>query len=144
VAIAGTSQFELDNLDNGAAVTNFFFFVAFSFLLTHEMDAVRRSEWHVFPGLSRIKNDEYGYMIFAIIHIPLYLLLLLGLFSAGGRLNRSVVIGFDSFCMLHVLLHLIFMKHPKYKFNNWLSWSFILGAGIAGGVDLFAFRFFAI
>ncbi|MBA3470408.1 MAG: hypothetical protein H0T53_12280 [Herpetosiphonaceae bacterium] len=125
-------------------MANFFFFVTLSFLLAHEMDAVRRSEWHVFPGLSRLKNDEYGYMIFTIIHVPLYLLLLLGLFSDGGRLNYSVVIGFDIFCMVHVLLHVIFMKHPRYKFNNWLSWSLILGAGVAGAADLFAFRFFAM
>ena len=116
--------------------TYWFFLLAFSLLLCHEMDAIRRHEWKIFPLLSRIKDDEQGYIIFTAIHIPLYVFLLSGLFSNGATVNESFIVGFDIFCIVHVLLHLLLMKHPQYQFNNWFSWVLIWGAGIAGGLDL--------
>jgi multisubunit Na+/H+ antiporter MnhB subunit len=75
-------------------------------------------------------------MLFTIIHVPLYLLLFWGLFSPDGAINQAVVTGFDVFCLVHVVLHLLFVRHPRYRFNNWFSWTLILGAGLAGGADL--------
>ena len=114
----------------------FWFWLAFSFLLTHEMDAVRRHEWQIFPLLARINDDERGFIIFTALHVPLYGFLFWGLFKNGTTINQSFAAGFDIFCIIHVLLHLLLIKHPKYQFNNWFSWALILGAGIAGGVDL--------
>ncbi|MBC8162057.1 MAG: hypothetical protein H7Z42_12645 [Roseiflexaceae bacterium] len=113
-----------------------FFFVALGFLLTHEMDAVRRHEWQVFPLLSRLRDDERGYTLFTALHVPLYVLLLWGIFTNGTTINRFFVTGLDIFCIVHVLLHLLLIKHPRYQFNNWFSWTLIVGAGIAGGIDL--------
>jgi hypothetical protein len=62
-----------------------FFFIAFSFLLTHEMDAVCRHEWKVFPLLSRLTDDERGYTLFTAMHIPLYILLLGDFFRTAPR-----------------------------------------------------------
>jgi hypothetical protein len=119
-------------------MTNFFFF-AFSFMLTHEMDAVRRHEWKVFPFLSRLTNDDHGYLVFTAIHLPLYLILLWGFFSKGG-VSQPLAVGFDIFSLVHIALHLLFMKHPGYQFNNWFSWTLILGSGLAGGLDLLVRR----
>lgn len=116
--------------------TYIFFPIAFSFLLIHEMDAVRRHEWNVFPLLSRLPDDEHGYMLFTAIHIPLYILLLWGLFPNGTAVHQQVVIGLDIFCIIHVLLHMLFINHPDYQFNTRFSWTLILGAGVAGGIDL--------
>ena len=116
--------------------TYVFFFIAFSFLLTHEMDAVRRHEWKVFPLLSQIRDDEQGYMLFTALHIPLYVFLLWGVSTNGTAMNQSFVRGLDIFCGIHVPLHLLFIKHPSYQFNNWYSWTLIFGAGLAGGIDL--------
>lgn len=115
---------------------NLVFFLALSLLLIHEMDAVRRSEWKVFPLLARIRDDERGYLLFTAIHIPLYMLLLWGMFAYGQTGNQTFVYAVDSFCIIHVLLHLLFRHHPHYQFNNWFSWSLILGAGLAGGIDM--------
>jgi hypothetical protein len=112
-----------------------FFFVAFSFILVHEMDAIRQREWRLFPFLSAL-NDERGYLVFTAIHVPLYTALLWGLFPGGNTINRSLVIGLDIFFIIHVGLHLLFMRHPDYQFRSWLSWALILGAGVAGGADL--------
>lgn len=114
---------------------NLFLLIAFSLLLTHEMDAVRRREWRIFPLLRRIADDARGYTVFTAIHVPLYVALLWALFP-GGAINRPVAIGFDVFCAIHVLLHRLFRNHPRYQFNNPFSWSLIIGAGIAGGIDL--------
>lgn len=113
-----------------------FFFVAFSFLLTHEMDAVRRHEWQVLPLLARLTDDTRGYTIFTVLHVPLYVFFLWGLLARDAAITQAFVVGLDIFCVIHVLLHLLFSKHPRYQFNQWFSWTLILGAGIAGGIDL--------
>jgi hypothetical protein len=75
-------------------------------------------------------------MLFAAIHIPLYVFLLWGVSTNGTAMNQSFVRGLDIFCIIHVLLHLLFIKHPDYQFNNWYSWTLIFAAGLAGGIDL--------
>jgi hypothetical protein len=47
-----------------------------------------------------------------------------------------VVVWFNVFCVVHVGLHVFFRKHREYRFHSWLSWMLILGAGLAGGLDL--------
>lgn len=112
-----------------------FFFIALSFLLIHEMDAIRCREWKLFPVLSQL-TDERGYIVFTALHIPLYILLLWGLFPGGAVINSALVAGLDIFCIIHVGLHLLFINHPENRFNNPFSWILILGAGLAGGLDL--------
>jgi len=75
----------------------FWFWLAFSFLLTHEMDAVRRHEWQIFPLLARINDDERGFIIFTALHVPLYGFLFWGLFKNGTTINQSFVAGFNIF-----------------------------------------------
>jgi hypothetical protein len=122
--------------EGGSVAISVFFFIAFSFLLTHEMDAIRCREWKVFPLLSRLTDDERGYTFFTAIHLPLYILLLWGLFPNSTTVNQHVVIGLDIFCIIHILLHMRFINHPNYQFNSIFSWTLILGAGIAGAIDL--------
>lgn len=111
-----------------------FFFAGLAFLLSHEMDAVRCREWTIFPLLSRL-DDQTGYVIFTLAHAPLYLLLFWGLFN-GSVLNPNVILGLNIFFVVHVLLHVLFLKHPKNQFRSMFSWSLILGAGIGGLLDL--------
>jgi hypothetical protein len=100
------------------------------------MDAVRRHEWKVFPLLAQIRDDEQGYMLFTALHIPLYMFLLWDVSTNSTAMNQSFVRGLDIFCLIHVPLHLLFIKHPSYQFNNWYSWTLIFGAWLAGGIDL--------
>jgi heme/copper-type cytochrome/quinol oxidase subunit 4 len=113
-----------------------FFLLALSCLLAHEMDAVRRHEWQIFPLLDRIADDGRGYAVFTALHIPLYALIFWALVPDGATLNLGAVVALDAFCLVHVLLHLLFLHHPRSQFNNPFSWALILGAGIAGGIDL--------
>jgi hypothetical protein len=115
---------------------NYFFFIGLSFILAHEMDAIKCQEWTIFPLVSRL-DERIGYFVFTAIHVPLYLLLFWGLYSKNG-LNSNVIIGLDIFFIAHVFLHVLFLKHPKNQFKSMFSWVIILGAGIAGAIDVIA------
>lgn len=112
----------------------FFFLIGLSFILTHEMDAIKCQEWTIFPLLSKL-DEKTGYFVFTAIHIPLYLLLFWGLYGKNG-IDPSVIMGLDIFFIVHVFLHVLFLKHPKNQFTSAFSWIIILGAGIAGLIDI--------
>jgi hypothetical protein len=113
---------------------NLIFYIALSFILLHEMDAVDKKEWRIFPGLARL-NDALGFQVFVYAHLPLYLLLFWGIWGGHGNGER-VMIGMDIFFIAHVGAHLLMRNHPKNLFKGWLSWSFIIGAGLGGALDL--------
>ncbi|MEM5012432.1 DUF6713 family protein [Niallia taxi] len=46
-----------------------------SLFLLHEMDAIRRSEWRMFIVL-KDTEDSTAYMVFTLIHLPLYTIIL--------------------------------------------------------------------
>ncbi len=88
-----------------------FFFVGLSFILTHEMDAIKSREWTIFPLIARL-DEKTGYIVFTTAHIPLYLVLLWVLFGPNG-LNRGLIVGLDIFFIIHVFLHVLLLRHPK-------------------------------
>ena len=112
-----------------------FFYIAISFMLTHEMIAVRLKEWTIFPFLSSLE-EEKGYMVFTILHIPIYFLLFYGLLTN----QESVIKGLDIFFIIHVGLHIVFLRHKNNQFKSLLSWIIICSIGVLGILDLlFAF-----
>ncbi len=115
-------------------IDHMFFFVGLSLILTHELDAIKQQEWRIFP-LTAWFNDTIGYLVFTTLHIPLFLWLLWGLSRAGG-LSRPFIQGWDIFFLVHVVLHVLFLRHPKNQFTSAFSWILILGAGVAGALDL--------
>jgi hypothetical protein len=111
-----------------------FFFLGFAVLLVHEMDAVRLGEWRIFPLLRSLRN-EAGYAAFTAPHVPIYALLLAGLFGGGGA-SSALIVGMDAFFVVHVALHVVFRNHPENRFGSAFSWSLIAGAGACGLIDL--------
>jgi hypothetical protein len=116
-----------------ALMEHFFFYLALAFILTHEMDAIRCKEWLMFPATSFLK-DETGFVVFMVAHIPLYALMLWGLFGTGT--NAGLMRGLDVFFIIHVGLHILFLKHAENRFTSRLSWFIIIGAGVCGALDL--------
>jgi len=110
-----------------------FFYLGFSFILMHEMDAVRCKEWRIYPGLSLL-DDKWGYRVFMIAHIPIYYFLLWGLI--GQQDNAGFIRGLDLFFIIHFGLHLLFLMHKKNEFTDWISWTIITGAAVFGLLDL--------
>ena len=109
-----------------------FFYAGLTFLILHEMDAVRCREWRIFPGLSALP-DRLGFQLFMLAHIPLLVLLLRALPAVGAP---RLVFWLDVFFIVHVGLHLLFLRHPRNEFRDLLSWSLIIGAGVFGVLDL--------
>ncbi len=112
------------------------FFIGLSCILTHEMDAIKSCEWRIFPLIARL-DEKTGYIVFTALHVPLYLLLFWSLYGENG-LNLSLVRGLDIFFVIHLFLHVLFLRHPKNQFKEAFSWAVIVGAGVAGSLDLVA------
>ncbi len=109
-----------------------FFLMGLSLILIHEMDAIRCKEWRIFPLLSKL-DDKTGQMVFILAHIPLYYFC----FNELNQNNESPLIHFlDYFFIIHLGLHILFLKHPKNAFKDWLSWFLIIGTAICGCLDL--------
>jgi len=109
-----------------------FFLLGLALLLVHEMDAVRCREWRMIPGLSA-PSDPWALRLFLLLHVPL-LYTLLGAVAAGP--DATLVTALDLFCLVHLGLHLIFLRHPRNEFRDALSWTLIVGAAMSGGIDL--------
>lgn len=116
-----------------------FFLLGLALLLVHEMDAIRCKEWRMFPITARM-DAETGYLVFAALHVPLYALIFWGLFGDGGA-NKRLIFSLDAFFIVHVFLHLIYIKHPEHRFGSGFSWALILGAGACGALDLAIFLY---
>ncbi|MFN3840736.1 MAG: DUF6713 family protein [Cyclobacteriaceae bacterium] len=110
-----------------------FFYLGLSAMLIHEMDAVRCKEWRIFPGLSLL-NDNWGFRLFMIAHVPLFCLLFWGLMAEGNP--AQLKFGLDIFFIVHVGLHVLFLKHKKNEFKDLASWTIILSAGLFGLLDI--------
>lgn len=110
-----------------------FFLLAFACFIIHEMDAVRCHEWRVLPITSWM-DDRVGFHVFMCLHLPLFVWLLWALSGSTER-ARVAMEGLDIFMIVHVLLHILFIRHPKYEFKTVMSWVWIMGAGLAGAID---------
>ncbi|GBD91475.1 hypothetical protein BMS3Abin04_02207 [bacterium BMS3Abin04] len=113
---------------------HYFFYIGLAFILVHEMDAIRLQEWRMFPILSGLK-DQNGYLIFTLLHLPLYVLIFWGLWGSHGSVI-NLILGLDIFFIIHIGLHLLLIKHKENQFGNFFSWSLILLTGIFGLLDL--------
>jgi len=115
----------------------FIFYIGLSLFLVHEMDAIRCREWKMFPVLSSL-NDKYGYIIFTLLHLPLFIAIF-WLVTDPSTIEIFTKV-FDVFMIAHFVLHLIFLKHKNNRFKDIFSWSVITGIAICGTADLILFR----
>ena len=109
------------------------FYLGLSLLTMHEMDAIRCREWRIFPGLSLL-NDKLGHIVFVFLHIPLFLFVFWQLKHSQDL--EAFIKGVDIFMIVHVGLHIVFLKHKNNEFKDWISWTIIMGAGLCGLLDL--------
>lgn len=109
------------------------FVISLSSMLVHEMDAIRCKEWRIFPGLSQL-NDKVGERVFILAHIPLISWILYSLFhdSTEGSFRQ----GFCVFAMIHLVLHVLFLFHPRNQFKDIISWLPILLSALTAPLSL--------
>lgn len=96
------------------------FCLNFSLILLHEMDAIRCKEWKMFIVLKDMK-ESYGYLVFALIHLPLYFLSIAAIFSNINYFYSKESIWIDLLLILHSIIHFIFKKNRNNEFNNLFS-----------------------
>lgn len=96
------------------------FYFGVSLLLIHELDAVKKHEWRIFPGLSNLK-DDLSYHLFVALHIPLFIVLLWFIGHRSENVRYWFQIAIDGFLVIHFGLHLFFKSHNKYEFNQLFS-----------------------
>lgn len=114
-----------------AKTLDLLFFVAFAFLVCHELDAVMQAEWRLLPVLGGL-DDERAYAWFVGLHIPLFALLMWWTGSTSPRTRFRAQIALDAFMVVHLGLHLALRSHPDNTFHSTLSELCIYGAGIVG------------
>ena len=110
-----------------------FFYLALSLIAMHEMDAVRCKEWRIFPGLSLL-SDKWGYIVFMFAHVPLFFWIFWQLTHSASA--DAFIHGFNIFLIVHLGLHILFLKHKNNAFKDWISWPIISGAALFGALDL--------
>jgi hypothetical protein len=111
------------------------FWVGFSLLLTHELDAVAHSEWRVLPVTSFLP-DTVGFRVFVLLHVPIFAWLLWQVAHTDRAVRRRWHNIVSAFLVVHVALHSLFSGHVHYDFNGWMSRLLIFGGGAFGALHL--------
>ena len=115
------------------------FYIGLSLFFVHEMDAVRRNEWKMFIYLPTLK-PEMGYVVFSLIHVPCFVLIFLGLFSADQVFRHYFIMFLNIFFIIHFFLHLVFIRHPNNEFRSAFSWFIIGGMFLMGMFNIWGQR----
>lgn len=113
------------------AMQTLFYILAVAFMFTHELDAIRRHEWRVFPLAGRL-SDETGFLVFVLLHVPLFALIIWLSIPMDAKVATPFQIVFSIFCIAHVMLHKVLERRLAYEFNNPLSQLLIWGSGVCG------------
>ncbi len=116
-------------------ITDLIFYTGFSLLFTHELDAIQRHEWRIFPFLSNLKED-FAYRIFVILHCPLLVLLLWLISHPSENVRYWFQISFDVFLILHMGLHYLFKSHKRYEFTTVFSKVMIILIALLGLIHI--------
>jgi len=115
-----------------------FFVLAVALMFAHELDAMQRHEWRIFPGLS-LMPDRIGMQVFVLAHVPLFAAVFWygahSITAGGDRFSA----GFSVFCVAHAFVHWAYERHPRCEFKNPLSRSLIWTCALAGLASLVAF-----
>lgn len=103
-----------------------------SLLFVHEMDAIRYQEWKMFFILKDM-DDNKAYNIFLLLHIPLYTVALCFIMSSFRTLGFYII---DIFLIVHLILHICFLKNKNNQLNNKLSMSIIVLMAVLSVIHL--------
>jgi uncharacterized membrane-anchored protein YitT (DUF2179 family) len=124
---------KINKIRQNTMTAHILLYLGLSLLTMHEMDAIRCREWRIFPGLSLL-NDKLGHIVFVFLHIPLFFFVFWQLKHSQDL--EAFIKGVDIFMIVHVGLHIVFLKHKNNEFKDWISWTIIMGAGLCGLLDL--------
>ena len=116
---------------------DFLLIASFSLMIAHELDAIDKKEWRIFPG-TNLLPDDLGYKVFTILHVPLVGFLIWALFLAAPETTQIARSVFAGFSIAHIGAHYLYRNHKEYRFNNLFSNALIWGSGLFGAAYLIA------
>lgn len=111
------------------------FYLAFSTLLAHELDAVHKREWRLLFVL-RAMPDESARRAFVLLHVPLVAVLLWLTAFPDETVRLWTIVSLDLFMVVHAGLHWRLSDHPKYAFHTAHSQLLIGGAAALALIHL--------
>ncbi|WP_287373800.1 DUF6713 family protein [Prosthecochloris sp.] len=111
------------------------FYTGLSFLIAHELDAVNRHEWKMFPGLSGLA-DQKGYRLFVLLHVPLLVVIFWLMFHPDRGVRYAFQAIMDVFFIVHAGLHYLLRRHEHNGFTKRFSLLLIGLCSLAGAVHL--------
>lgn len=94
------------------------FAIIITFLLLHEMDAIKAKEWKMFVLFGDLKED-LAYIIFSVVHLPLYFILVLWMIHF--KENNTLFIVVDILMAAHTIVHFLFRKNKNNGFSSLYS-----------------------
>ncbi|MEL7285999.1 MAG: DUF6713 family protein [Pseudomonadota bacterium] len=109
------------------AARDFSLLIAIALLMVHEMDAVTHAEWRLLPVLSGFE-DAMGREAFILLHIPLYVFLLWGLFLSQWKQRAALIV--TGLIALHAIVHFLLSGHQLYTFAAPIETITVYGAGL--------------
>ncbi|MCP4673250.1 MAG: hypothetical protein GY857_18320 [Desulfobacula sp.] len=116
-------------------INDMLFYLGIALFITHELDAIQRHEWRIFPVIRKFK-DEIAYSWFTILHIPLFFFLLCLMYHPSESTRFWFQVSMDIFFMVHMVLHKLLNSDKKYEFVGVFSKAIIFSMGIVGMVHL--------
>ena len=114
-----------------------FYYCALTLLLTHEMDAVKHSEWHLLFILRQLP-EAIAYPVFLLLHVPLIFAILWFSKHRNAVIKKMTQYVFAVFLLVHALLHFRLRNDPAYEFSAWSSDSLIYGAAVFAALFIYA------
>ena len=109
------------------------FDLVLALFIAHELDAMQRHEWRIFPILRNLP-DAVAHLLFTLVHVPLLVVFFWLMNNALAQQWFRPAL--SAFAMVHVWLHWLMRHHPRYELNNRLSWGLIVATGLAGALHL--------
>jgi hypothetical protein len=100
-----------------------------SFLLVHELDAIRQREWQFFFAPLPV-SDETVVRIFTAVHAPLFVVVL------GSLEFPTAQVVVDTFAIIHAGVHFGLRNHPLVAFGGLFSRFWIYGGALVGSLHL--------
>ncbi len=77
-------------------------------------------------------EDKEGMIAFIFLHVPLFYWFVYEIDMGHQNFTK----GFSIFMVVHLLLHILLLRHKNNEFKDWISWTIIIGAGVSGLINL--------
>lgn len=106
------------------------------FLILHEIDGAYWREWRFFGSFGRSLSDTTGLSVYLWAHVPIFVLLLVGLISLDKLPGRIISILFSGFMICHFFLHAAFKKKGHGGFEPLASRLVFAGSLVLSALQL--------